>query len=121
TLDENVIAAQREADPVAARSEWDSEFRSDLSAFLDDAVIDRAVDYARPLELPYLDGLFYRAFVDASGGVGKDAYTIAIGHKEGEHYIVDLVRGTKGAFDPQAVTEEYAALCREYKIFTVTA
>jgi hypothetical protein len=120
TLDQAVIAAQSAADPVAARSEWDSEFRSDLSAFLDDTVIDRAVDYSRPLELPYLDGLFYRAFCDASGGVGKDAYTVAIAHKEGEHYVVDVVRGTKGAFDPQAVTEQYAGLCREYKIFTVT-
>ena len=120
TLDEHVIAAQRAADPVAARSEWDAEFRTDLSAFLDDAVIDRAIDYSRPLELPYLSGLFYRAFVDASGGVGKDAYTLAIAHKEGEHYVIDLVRGTAGAFDPEAVTTEYSRLCREYKVFSVT-
>jgi hypothetical protein len=38
TLDQRVIDAQREADPVAARSEWDSEFRTDLSAFLRDII-----------------------------------------------------------------------------------
>jgi hypothetical protein len=32
TLDERVIAGAREADPEAARSEWDAEFRNDLTA-----------------------------------------------------------------------------------------
>jgi hypothetical protein len=42
TLDAAVIAAQRAADPVAARSEWDSEFRADLATFIDDELIERA-------------------------------------------------------------------------------
>src|ERR1019366_9003751 len=63
TLTEEVIAAQRLADPTAASSEWDAEFRSDLVGFLDDAVLDAAIDRARPLELPYRQqGQFYRAF-----------------------------------------------------------
>jgi hypothetical protein len=52
TLDPAGIAAAREADPQAALSEWDGEFRSDLLQFLDDALIDAAVDHDRPLELP---------------------------------------------------------------------
>ena len=43
------------------------------------------------------------------------AYTIAIGHKEGNTCIIDVVRGTSGKFDPQEVTKEYAALCRDYR------
>ena len=50
---------------------------------------------------------------------GPDAYTIAIGHKEGDVYIIDAVRGTSGKFDPQWVTEEYAKLCRQYRIRSV--
>jgi hypothetical protein len=116
TLDSTAIEAARQADPQAALSEWDGEFRIDLAAFLDDATIDAAIDHGRPLELPPADGVAYRAFVDASGGVGQDAYTIAITHKEGDLCIVDVVRGTSGKFDPAAVTREYAALLKEYRV-----
>jgi hypothetical protein len=119
TLDTAVIEAQRKADPTAAASEWDSEFRSDLSTFLDDATIERSVAYGRPIELSPLASLFYRGFCDPSGG-RHDSYTLAIAHKEGEHYVVDLVRGTKGSFDPEEVTKGYAKLCREYRIYSVT-
>jgi len=81
TLDVGTIEASRKADPIAARSEWDSEFRTDLAAFLDDELIEKAIDHGRPLELPPQRDVFYRCFVDASGGSGHDAYTIAIGHK----------------------------------------
>jgi hypothetical protein len=123
TLDEKVIALQRAADPTAATSEWGAEFRSDISSFLDDASIDAAVEYSRPLELPPVRELFgslFKAFTDSSGGVGADAYTLSICHKDGQQYVCDLVRGTKGKFDPKSVTEEYAALCKEYGISSVT-
>src|SRR5262249_19836068 len=42
------IAAQRAADPTAAGAEWDAEFRSDIGAFLDDELIDAAIDHVRP-------------------------------------------------------------------------
>ena len=76
------------------------------------------------VELPPRPGFFYNAYVDASGGVGRDSYTIAIGHSEGyglnQRYVVDLVRGTTGAFDPDIVTAQYAALCKQYGVRTVT-
>lgn len=121
SLTDAVIAAQRLADPVASASEWDAEFRADLVGFLDDATIDRAVDRSRPLELaPRPHPAFYRAFVDPSGGaIGGDAYSICIAHKDRERLVVDLVRGRSGPFDPREVTEEYAQLCRDYRIGTV--
>jgi hypothetical protein len=39
-------------------------------------------------------------------GVGADSYTLAVGHKEGAHFVIDLVRGTGGKFDPDIVTQE---------------
>jgi hypothetical protein len=119
TLSEDTINTQRLTDPAAAVSEWDALFRDDMGALFDDAVLDRAIESGRPLELPPLQRAFYRGFVDASGGVGKDSYTLAIAHKEGENFVVDLVRGTKGAFDPQTVTEQYAATLKEYRIGAV--
>jgi hypothetical protein len=121
TLDDGVIASQKAADPLAALSEWESEFRSDLSGFLDQHVIDGSINPDRPLELPPRSTLHYRAFVDASGGsVAGDAYAIAIAHREDGLYVLDVVRARPGPFDPSAVTAEYAQLCRDYRIGSVT-
>jgi hypothetical protein len=119
SLDDEDIAAQRAIDPAAARSEWDAEFRQDISAYLDEEVLEQAVDHGRPLELPPRAGVFYVAHVDAAGGVGADSYTVAISHREDETLVVDVVRGTAGKFDPAAVTRQYAALLREYGISRV--
>jgi hypothetical protein len=114
-LDEAEVAQAMADDPEAASSEWGGTFRRDISAFLDDAVIEAAVDRARPLELPPRPGLTYVAFVDASGGRG-DAYTIAIGHKEQDRVIADVVRGRRPPFDPQQVTAEFAQLAKQYRV-----
>src|SRR5262249_2556670 len=119
SLSDRMLAAQRAADPTAAGAEWDAEFRSDIGAFLDDDLVDAAIEHGRPLELPPVEGVIYRAFVDAAGG-GPDSYTLAIGHIESGRYVIDVVRGTPGKFDPQSVTEEYAVLCRQYRVRTVT-
>ena len=118
TLDEGRIAAMRAADPLAAKSEWDSEFRDDLASFLDEAVIARAVDRGRPLELPPQSGVYYTAHVDPSGGaVGGDSYALAIVHREKDgRLVVDVVRGRQGPFNTDDVTFEYATLCKEYRI-----
>jgi hypothetical protein len=125
SLSDGVIATQRAADPTAAASEWDAEFRTDIGAFLDDELIDAAIERGRPLELPpFGPRADYRAFIDPSGGVGGDSYSIAIGHKErqkeSERYVIDVVRGTNGKFDPHVVTAEYAALLKEYRVRTIT-
>jgi len=117
TVDEAEIAAQVAADPAAARSEWFGQFRDDLASYLSDDLIDAAIEPGRPLELSPQPNTVYRAFADASGGVGQDAYTIAIGHKDREdHCILDLVRGTAGKIDPHEVTRQFAALCKEYRV-----
>src|SRR5262249_13762491 len=96
TLAAEEVAAARKDDPEAALAEWDAEFRSDLAALLGDAVIDAAIDYGRPLELPPDAKYSYRCFVDASAG-RHDAFTICIGHTEGpkgsERFVADVIRG----------------------------
>lgn len=123
TISDQVIAAQMRDDPTSASSEWEAEFRTDISTFLDDELIDAAIEHGRPLELPPRPHpAFYRAFTDASGGTGRDSYTLAIAHKEAERYVIDLVRGTRPGqkFDPQQVTKEYAELLKQYRVSGVT-
>jgi hypothetical protein len=119
TINTNIIERATESDPEAARSEWLAEFRSDIAQFLDDAVIDDAIDAGRPLELPPQNGINYVAFVDSSGGA-HDSFCIGIAHKEGECVTVDVIRGRHPPFDPNAVAQEFADLARQYRCTQVT-
>jgi hypothetical protein len=121
SLSDAMIATQRAADPTGARAEWDAEFRTDVSAFLDDELIAAAVDHGRPLELPPRPNVQHMARADAAGGAGGgESYTLAIAHKESDgRLVVDVVRGVSGMFDPHAVTAQYAALCRQYHVAEV--
>jgi hypothetical protein len=123
TLSDETIATQRAADPLAASSEWDALFRIDVSSYLDDRQIEQAVEIGRPLELPpmlHFGGPTYQAFTDSAGGVGSDSYTLAVAHREDDLYVLDLVRGTEGIFNPQEVTKQYAAVLKDYHLSTVT-
>jgi hypothetical protein len=116
-LTEEAIARAIADDPEGNRAEYEAEFRSDLSAFLDDATIESAVDYGRPLELPWRQGIRYFAFADPSGG-RHDAFTVCVAHQEKDsgRIIADAVRGTRPPFDPNEVTRGYAELCKQYRI-----
>lgn len=102
-------------DPEAAAAEWLGQFRNDVSAFLSDSDVDAAIDHARPLELPPKSGIRYSAFTDVSGG-RKDHFTLAIGHREGDRCIVDVVRGVRPPLNPQEVVADYAKLLHEYGV-----
>jgi hypothetical protein len=117
-LSDAVIEAQRVADPIGASSEWDAEFRLDLSAFLDEATIEACIDYDRPLELPPRLEHLYQGFVDSSGG-RHDAYAIGIGHGENGRFVIDTIRGHHAPFDPGAVTAEFASLAKQYRLHSV--
>ena len=119
TLDTTVIDADTADDPHAALSEWHGQERPDLAAFLDETDIERAIDYTRPTELPYVPGKHFAAGCDMAGGRG-DASVLCIGHSEGEgesvRFIADVVRACTGPHDPAAAVREFAALLREYHI-----
>ncbi len=119
TIDARIIERARRDDPEAALAEWDAEFRSDLAALLDDAVIDAAIEHGRPLELPPRAGVTYLAFTDASAG-RHDSFTLGIGHVEDERFVADVIRGRRAPFDPNDVANEFAALAKDYGCSTVT-
>jgi hypothetical protein len=54
------------------------------------------------------------AFTDASAG-RHDHFTLGIGHREGETFIADVIRGAAPPFDPAGVAGEFAALARAYR------
>ena len=116
SLPKRVVDEAMERDPEAASAEYMAEFRSDLETFLLREVVDAAVR-SGPLELPHDRQHRYFAFVDPAGG-GQDEYCLAIGHKEGDDTVVDLLRARRGV--PAEITAEYAALLKSYRIHKVT-
>lgn len=119
TLNRGVIDRAMADDAEGARSEWEAEFRSDLSSYLDDALIDAAILHGRPLELPPREYVRYVAFADASAG-RHDHFTLCIGHVESGRFVADVVRGRAPPFDPKTVAAEYAALAKQYRCPKVT-
>jgi hypothetical protein len=113
-LTEQSVQQALKDDPEGAKAEWEAEFRADLQTFLDEHLITSAIDYSRPLELPPR-AFRYVGFVDPSGG-RHDAYTLCIGHKEGDGFVADVMRGVRPPFDPAEVTHSYAGLLQDYRI-----
>ena len=60
----------------------------------------------------------YYAFVDPSGG-SADSFTLAVAHAE-KRFILDGVWERKPPFSPTSVTEEFAAILKQYGVRKVT-
>lgn len=120
TIKESLIERARAEDPIAARSEWDAQFREDVSQFLIDDDLDRAVVAGRR-ELPHLPGHRYVAFCDPSGG-RHDAMVLAIAHAEkaqhanaeGRKLVLDRLLVQAPPFDPEATVQRFAETLRAF-------
>jgi len=117
SVPQSVIDRAIEVDPIAASAEYLAVFRSDVGSFLDSDLVERAIEAGRRERAP-LQGMDYLAFADPSGGQ-HDAFTLAIGHREGERLVLDVVRGIRPPFDPSAAVKEFAAVLRSYRLHTV--
>jgi hypothetical protein len=61
-------------------------------------------------------GVFYRAFVDPSGG-SDDSMTLAIGHRtRDKNIVIDAVREARPPFSPSAVVDDFAVLLKNYRV-----
>jgi len=117
TIKPEVVARAREMDPEAARSEWDAEFRDDLSDFLSRYVVDGCIE-AGVFERPPTREHSFVAHCDPSGG-SNDSMTLGIAHRENLTSVLDAVREMKPPFNPEAVVAEFADLLKTYRVSTV--
>lgn len=118
SLPQSVVDRAMERDPAAASAEYGGEFRSDLESFISRELIESAIDRG-VLVRPPKEGLSYAGFVDASSGTGRDSYTLAIAHAEGQTIVLDLAHEIRPPFNPQTATAEVAKLLKSYGISTV--
>jgi hypothetical protein len=122
TFPQEIIDAAYEDDPAVAAAEYGSEFRKDVDSFLSREAIE-AVTIMGRYELPWIgdvdESVRYYAFTDPSGGT-QDAFTLAIGHLDGNNAVIDAIRETLPPFKPSDVAAEYAYLLKQYRIQDVT-
>jgi hypothetical protein len=120
TLDQAEIDEALEEDPEKAKAEYLAEFRGDLVDFIPRELIDAATD-GGVIARPRLPGIRYFGFADVAGGTGKDSFTAAIGHTEGDTAVLDVVYERRPPFNPDDVAKEVSGLFKEYGISAVTA
>ena len=117
-IDARVIEQALERDHASASAEYLAEFRSDIEAFVTREVVEACVSIG-VLERPRIANTRYQAFVDPSGG-SNDAMTMALGHREGDRIVLDLIRERKPPFSPEATVAEFCETLRRYGVSTVT-
>jgi hypothetical protein len=115
SLRKSVIDRAYEDDPAAASAEYGGEFREPVSAYLDRAVVERAVETGVGERRP-LPGVDYFAFVDVAGGSGTDSFTCAVGHvardADRDVIVIDIAFETKPPFNPDDVVRTLCAHLR---------
>jgi hypothetical protein len=112
TLPMRVVERAYERDPMAARAEYDAEFRTDVAAFLDLAIVEAAVDHGVTVR-PLVRGVRYRSGCDPSGGA-RDSFTLAIAHDEDGVAILDCLYEIKPPFNPTAAVADMAGVLKGY-------
>ncbi|MBZ9718546.1 hypothetical protein LB519_11855 [Mesorhizobium sp. AD1-1] len=121
SLSQRVVTRALERDAAAARAEYLGEFREDLAAFVDLAVVQACVAAGLAAILPNALRQPYTAFCDPAGGSGTDSFTLGIGHdglddqQLGKDLIIlDLVDEVKPPFRPEQVVMKFAATLKTY-------
>ena len=118
TLDKAIIDRELRRDLERASAEYLSEWRDDLTTFLDRALVEAALDRGVTVRPPQL-AFRYTSFCDPSGGRG-DSFTAGIAHAEGNLLILDALYERRAPFDPSTVVAEIAALLRSYGITEIS-
>jgi len=111
-------------DAIAAAAEYGGEFRQPVTAYLDRAVVEKAIDkgVTGRIRLP---GVTYRAHIDVAGGTGSDSFCVCIGHKMHDAgrdiCVIDVLFEARPPFDPDVVTKQAAQLLLQWGVSDATA
>ena len=119
TFSEAEIQREIERDPLRNRAEYLSEWRVDLSGFIDRNIVESCVgDYNELLRVP---GVTYYCFLDPASGVSNgDSYVAVISHREGKVVVIDAIRECRAPFSPSVVVDTIIIpLVKSYGIYKV--
>ena len=119
TIGPSIIEQALLDDPQAAAAEWKAEFRADIEQFISLDVLNVCVVPGRQF-LPPKPNKTYVGFIDPSGG-SNDSFACAITHleDEGRKVVVDQILERRPPFSPESVVQEFAAVLKQYRIYSV--
>jgi hypothetical protein len=117
TLPADYLDRMRAEDADAFRSEVEGEFRSGVASLFDSALLDVVTEDGVAERLPEA-GRRYVAHFDASGG-RADAAALAIGHRDGDAVVLDVLRRWPSPHNPESVIAEAAATLRTFGVYRV--
>jgi hypothetical protein len=117
------LERERRLDPERFAREYEATWQDGLAAFLAGPWVEAAVVQGRH-ELPAVEGITYAAAVDASGGSGRDAFTLAVCHAEGtgaeRRVVQDAMKSWKGdrsgSVDLEGIVKEAAEILKRYRV-----
>ncbi len=119
TLPADYLSRMEADDPEAYRSEVLGEFRAGVASFLDPDALAAVVE-SGVRERASEPGKSYLAFADAASGSGKDSFTLAVAHRDGERGVLDCLRAWRPPFNPSGVIAEACDVLRAYRCATVS-
>jgi hypothetical protein len=108
------IAAAYARNPSWADAEYGANWRADLEGYVSIDVVRSLIKEGVYERRPERGNRYY-AYCDPSGGVG-DSMTLAIAHRAADTTILDCIREAVAPFDPEAITAEFADVCRSYRV-----
>jgi hypothetical protein len=114
----SVIDSALAGDKSKAGAEFLNIWREDVADFLPIDVIESCTDWGMH-ERPPQPGIYYFAFTDSAGGTGRDSFTLAIAHLDGDRIVIDVIRERQPRFVAADVIKDYADLLRSYCISAV--
>jgi hypothetical protein len=118
TVPQRVVDEATERDPASAAAEYGAQFRSDVESLVNREAVEACVSVG-VRERPPISGVTYSAFVDPGGG-SSDSMTLAIGHRQDDVIVIDVVRERRPPFSPEDVVIEFSAILNSYRISDVT-
>jgi len=114
TISQGEVDRAMADDPDAARADYFSEWRDDLSSYLSRDLVEAACDRGVTAR-PWRQGIRYASWFDSGGG-RSDSFTCAVAHKEGDLAIVDATVEVRAPFDTSAAVAQVVALLRAYHL-----
>ncbi len=116
-VDRKFLEKEKARDIDAYLREIEAKFAEKVEAFLSYDLVNNALKLAG--DLPYKEGNRYYAGIDASGLAGRDKFSLAITHKQGNDVYVDKVINWD-LKDADPIMKDIKELIGIYHIFKVS-
>jgi hypothetical protein len=118
TFDRGAVERARRDDPVAASSEYDAQFRSDIESYISVEALEAVIEHG--VTSREWTGQRCAAFIDVAGGSGRDSWALAIGYVDHDGlFVLAALLEIRPKFSPDEAVRQSINLLRDYNVSAV--